>query len=148
MTKGFLLAVLASALSIGAAATYAQRPMMTVDIPFRFHFGGKTLPAGQYSVQRVGLGRQGLLLVGGEGQRTIAVVQFGLAGNGASQPRLIFHRIGSAYFLFQVWDADGKGKELPVSRQEQELARRAEITELALSGNSSERPRVVKLVPH
>src|SRR5215467_10665320 len=107
MKNSFLLLVIVSVLSFGAMATYAKRPFMTIDVPFGFQFGGQTLPAGRYSVARVGAGGQGLQLTGGDGKRSMAPVLYMLTGNGASQPKLIFHRVGDAYFLFQAWDADG-----------------------------------------
>jgi opacity protein-like surface antigen len=135
MKKGFLLTVAASVLSASAVAAHAERPFISVDVPFEFHFGRQTLPAGRYSVVRVGHGGYDLQLTGSDGKRSMALVECNLTGNGASKPKLIFHRIGGTYFLFQAWGADGQGTELPLTREEQELSRRAEKTELALSAN-------------
>jgi hypothetical protein len=36
--------------------------------------------------------------------------------------RLVFHRYGDQYFLYQIWAADDRGGQIPQTRQEHEIA--------------------------
>jgi hypothetical protein len=135
MNTRFLLAVAASALSLGAVSTHAQQPpRLAVNVPFEFHFGKETLPAGRYYVTDAGIGQHDVKLTGAT-KSGLALVECPLTTDKPSDPRLVFHKVGGTYFLSQVWDGSGQGKQLPVTRQEKQLSRHEDATELALSAN-------------
>jgi hypothetical protein len=135
MNTRFLLGVAASALSMGAVSTPAQQPpRMTVSVPFDFHFGKETLPAGRYYVADAGIGQHDVKLTG-ETKSSLALVECPLTTNKPSDAKLVFHKVGGIYFLSQVWDANGQGKQLPLTRQEKQLSRHEDATQLALSAN-------------
>ena len=47
----------------------------------------------------------------------------------AGNPRLVFHRYGSKYFLAEIWAGGGQGMVLPKTRQEQEYLASAQNAE-------------------
>lgn len=101
---------------------------VVADIPFPFVVDGQTLPAGHYIVSRVG---DGFLRIQGSMHLGMFV-----STNSSQRPasdnscKLVFHRYGDSYFLFQVWDAgNARGRELLRSRAERELAAKAAFEE-------------------
>jgi hypothetical protein len=104
----------------------AQSPSnrITAQIPFDFNLGDRKLPSGRYSIGRV---RQGsddaVLTVDDENGRSkairtsIPVRILDLTDHG----KLVFHRYGDQYFLYQVWAAGTTtGRQFPKSRSERE----------------------------
>jgi hypothetical protein len=136
MKKRVLTATVALAVSIVAAGVcFAHPRVLVADIPFTFEAGNKTLPAGQYQIESVPTGDGTLHRIRRmDGDAQILVSSISLtSGNGKNLPRLVFHKYGTSYFLAQIWSGDGRGRQLSESRQEKEVARGAERTEVALS---------------
>jgi len=105
-----------------AASVYADQPV-TAQIPFSFHVGNSTFPSGSYTadsnVSAVGV----LCLRSADGKSAVLVLSHGVQSSaGPTQARLIFHKYGEEYFLFQVWSSGDSGRELLKSRRETELA--------------------------
>ena len=110
---------------LAAAPAYAQSADKTVvKIPFSFIAGKKTLPAGEYTVKRA-LSSRVTLIRNAEGRREYTTVltmpvppeTMGLTA------KLVFHRYGGQYFLYQVWTPDSeRGGQLSASRAELALA--------------------------
>jgi len=107
-------------LSLAATSLMAQSmPTITVNVPFNFAVGAKTLPAGEYQVQT---DRPGLVLIHSKNFKsavnliTHSAEDTQMNGVGA----LKFHRYGDRYFLSQIWTGGDVGRELPKSRAEKE----------------------------
>ena len=101
----------------------------TATIPFSFNVGGKTFPAGEYSVKRLNpqSDNAALAITSIDGRMSKVVLTTPvLASRVQESAKLIFNRYGEQYFLAQVWTpADATGLELPKSRSEREWARNA-----------------------
>jgi len=94
---------------------------LKADIPFDFTVGGKTLPAGQYTVSSSGPSNA-LMIRSWETKQSAFAITHECKAAADGKPRLIFHRYGDQYFLAQVL-SDTSGNELAKSKAEREAAR-------------------------
>ena len=136
MRKQTLAVAVAMAISLVAAGRCLARPRVLVaNIPFAFEVGKTELPAGQYQIEsvRTGAGTIQVIrgVVGGK------IIQFSTVAvevhDGNSKPELVFHRHGNGYFLSQILNGDGTGRQLFESRQAIEAARTGSVIEVALA---------------
>ncbi|HLM98477.1 MAG TPA: hypothetical protein VK335_04310 [Bryobacteraceae bacterium] len=122
MKKTMLLTVGISCLLVGMAAPVSAQILgvagLKSDVPFAFVSGGRTIQAGQYVLQI----KQGLVrFLDEDGHAVHAIVSNTQDCNHKEeQPRLVFHRYGETYFLWQVWSRDYK-VEFGTSRTEHKL---------------------------
>jgi hypothetical protein len=105
-----------------AVAGHAQSSLpLNADVPFNFVAGNAALPAGQYTVNQ-GAGLIDIKLADGKAGTflfTVAEQQ----GRIQTASRLVFHRYGTTYLLWQIWTAgNDHGRQVPVSSRERELA--------------------------
>jgi len=113
---------------------------LVVQIPFDFQVAGKTLPAGQYVVERSTLfSAEGLSLRNTDKKHSAFVltstVQSRVRQSGS---RLVFNRYKGQYFLSQFWTSgEASGRELIKSDRELSVER-----ELAKAGDAPERVSV------
>jgi hypothetical protein len=70
--------------------------------------------------------------VDGDGQILVSTIAVP-SRNQKNEPRLVFHRNGRSYFLAQIWNGDGWGRQLFESAQEKEAANSEGRTVIALS---------------
>ena len=109
-----------------AASAYAQLPgaPLRANIPFDFNVRGKTLPAGEYEIRRIGDEANGLEVLNIHQNREHAMFDTEPVERGqmARHGEIIFHRYGDTYFLYEVWTAGLEtGRELPRSKEERFL---------------------------
>ena len=125
---------LAAALMLTVAANARVLPAVAIRVPFNFVAGGKQLPAGRYTVQRIRSDAESALLIRSEDGRSSAVV---LTSTGEPQPRtaaLTFRQHGDRYFLAEVsMPGTASVRELPKTGAERRLER-----ELAEQNKSDE----------
>lgn len=95
---------------------------LVIHIPFAFNVGGAQLPAGDYTVRSVGVGRA-LLIRSADGQHAATVITHAVQGSERQKAsRLSFRQYGDLYFLAQVWTVnDQSGRELSPSGREKQL---------------------------
>ncbi len=117
-------------LAIGSAS--AQSTPATFKVPFGFVAGTTALPAGEYLISNGPA--QGTLSLRGDDRHTIQVSAGSLEIlNASGQTKLVFHRYGSRYFLSQLWiEGNNLGREIPIGRQERELAKKNGSDSMAL----------------
>jgi hypothetical protein len=102
--------IVAVAVPLATALLVEQLPKPRVaEVPFSFQVADQTLPAGNYSVEQLGLGR-GIRLqnnkLGAGTQCTAARRKFGRT----EAARLVFDRSDAGYQLAEVWfETDGRG---------------------------------------
>lgn len=115
--------LIALALPVCAQSFAAHR--VTADIPFEFVSGTNTMPAGEYTI-RIMDNPGPVLQVSGPGSRSFSFMASGSSDlmARAEQPRLVFHRYGTQYFLSLV-STGSISYEVLETRVERELAKRA-----------------------
>lgn len=136
--------VLACSLTLVAFApgsrAIAQNPSLHLlaDVPFDFQSGSEIMPAGRYDIQQSA--NHVLILRGTNQNRSQMLVAFidAEALKPSDHGKLLFHRYGNRYFLYQIWSpGTTAGLELPKGQAEKETLRAANnpapsISELAL----------------
>ena len=125
------LAVFAFTLA-AAGRMSAEALIFQSNIPFSFVVNGRTLPAGEYSVRQPNSTiTESFVRIQGTAQKvgalvmavpTTAAPKMESAPARPGMARLVFHRYGDQYFLFQIWTADDRGEQIPQTRQEREIA--------------------------
>ena len=116
----------------------AQSSRLTATIPFNFHVGRDTLPAGKYDVKEIVGSAIRLLSVSGDGAAAIGTIPIWNADGRVS--KLVFNRYGNDYFLSEIhWRGSSTARSLVKSPIELELARTTDRREI---GRASCRERV------
>lgn len=125
-----LLAVVLLALGL-ASAQMDQQPVKA-HIPFNFMVGKTSLPAGEYRVTAISdLGV--LSMVSADSGPALVGSHAVQANTASAATKLIFHRYGDQYFLYQVWiQGESRGRELPSSNLERELLAKAQFSSVAI----------------
>jgi hypothetical protein len=127
--RAFVTATLFLFSIIVAAQAARAEELMSVNIPFQFVAGNMTLPAGEYRVQKLER-NSGVLLIHCSKPNTsvMLITHAAQAKKLQTQSLLVFNRYDNRYFLSQVWTAGSvRGRQLPKSPREKELARVASI---------------------
>lgn len=115
-TVGFLAALLVTSTALGQS----NQGDTIADIPFAFSVANHTLPAGRYTVTR--LGETTLRISSPHNQSTVVLTHAVEGKAPESKGKVVFHRYGDAYFLSEVWVApNGAGRKVFESRAEEEL---------------------------
>jgi len=121
-----ILAVFSVLLTMSAAMVHAQSKRSTINIPFSFTVGHKTLPAGEYTVQPNRGNSDNVWLVESTTGHDSVVFTTGSAWTRETQEntKLVFNNYDGQYFLSQVWsEGDNTGRELRMPRVERQLAK-------------------------
>lgn len=116
------LIVMAATAVAASAQSANSRPSFEVNIPFEFSIGRqKTLPAGQYIVER--REAQVRLISKQDGRAYLTTLAIHVSSQATQESsHLVFNRYGDQYFLSQVWNsATNQGLELKKSSQERSV---------------------------
>ena len=124
LKKGGLLCAILLATVFTSAHAQSPGNRVTAQIPFDFSIGDRKLPSGKYSVGRVRQNSDDLVLTVDDEtghskaiHTSIPVRNLDLTENA----KLVFHRYGDQYFLYQVWPAGTTtGRQFPKSRSERD----------------------------
>jgi hypothetical protein len=109
---------------IALTTLQAQSFINTAEIPFAFHAGKTTLPAGHYRFSQ-SRGNQFQMIQNQQTYESIMLMA-GTPGVGAAKhSRLIFHRYGQQYFLSEVHSGNGNDTRLPITSAEREAREQA-----------------------
>ena len=122
--KKQLFALVGLGLLLASVSAYAQTRMLTANIPFNFVVGRTSLPAGEYTIQSLGLSSRVIAIQNPDRNLTKVLLPNPCTSTKAQErTKLVFHRYGDQYFLTQIWTAGNHmGNELPKSQRETELA--------------------------
>jgi hypothetical protein len=125
-----LLAVIL--LASGLASAQLGQNGVKADIPFAFMAGSNSFAAGEYRIAAAS--DTGVLAVMNPGSKSALVGSHAIQANATTaETKLIFHRYGDRYFLYQIWVAgEDRGRELPQTRLEKELASNMRFTSIAV----------------
>ncbi len=103
-----LLVAITLLFGLGVAAKAETRAEIVVTLPFAFVVGGKTLPAGTYSVSRWSGDKFGsLMLTSHDNRASVFLLPSGIEGASADKPQVSFQRVGEQYCLSRIqttWD--------------------------------------------
>ena len=133
MKRQLLNAFIVIGLIVAATTVTAAQGVrrMSVNVPFDFVVGKRTLPAGAYTITQLTRDNDRLLLLRSNDRRTTQIVStdpIEVAAATETAAQLDFRRYGEQYFLVRVWSAgQNVGRALPKSQLElvtiRELAR-------------------------
>lgn len=123
-----------------AGSAIAQSGSVRSNVPFDFTVGGKSLPAGTYTIDKVGRSPENLLLQSQDGKMQMIVGSNAAETlNGADKTKLVFNRYKDQYFLSEIWvQGSTSGRHIPKTKREKELAK-----ELARANLNSDRVEIV-----
>jgi len=135
LTKNLFLTF--AAVCVWGSSLNAQSYKIGANIPFAFHAGKTSLPAGAYTVEKP-FASQVQLMTSKAGGRIALPPMANLSDNGKA-PRLVFHRYGNEYFLSEIWNGEGTGTRLKPSAEERMVkesvaANRADEVTVVMAG--------------
>jgi hypothetical protein len=122
----YILTTFSLLLVLTAASVQAQSQRSSINIPFSFNVGQKTLPAGEYTVEPNRKDSQNVWLVENKnGQANVLFTTIAVwSSKTQEETKLIFNKYDDQYFLSQICTAgDNSSRELPVRRWERQLAK-------------------------
>ena len=98
-----LLVAITFLFGLGVAAKAETPPEIVVTLPFGFVVGGKTLPAGTYTVSRWSGDKFGSLMLTSHGNRaSVFLLPSRIERASADKPQVSFQRVGEQYFLSTI----------------------------------------------
>ena len=120
------------ALLLAVSAAHAQTPALRAAIPFNFVAGNRVLPAGNYLLGSRWLTSPNLISMRDLDEDITSVMGSNTCyvKEAPKTSKLVFHRIGNEYFLYQIWvEGENTGREFPMSKLEVQMAKNAPQTE-------------------
>jgi hypothetical protein len=129
-----ILSLVVVSLMFNITGAYAQS-YVKADVPFAFNVGAAQLPAGTYEIKV--LSQSPNLIMIRNPETTAAALSIARSENPRdAESKLVFDRIGTQYFLTQVWKGSGAGGMIvPTSKHEQELKKELQLTKGSAGGN-------------
>ena len=120
-----ILTMLTLVLMLTAASVHAQSSRSSLNIPFSFTVGHKTLPAGEYTVEPIRKDSHIAWLIQTRiGRHSVLFTTTAGRAGTQEETRLVFNKYDRQYFLSQIWTpADNLSRELPMRRVERALAK-------------------------
>jgi hypothetical protein len=123
-----------SAILVMAGAAQAQQTNVRAKVPFDFVVGDRAYPAGEYNLKSM-LANGVPIRVNNleESASGIIMSQTCTTNEPADSTKLVFHRLGDHYFLYQIWqEGSSWGRQFGVSKVETHLAQNHEKPELVI----------------
>ena len=96
---------------------------LVTNVPFDFNVADKHLNAGTYTLTSNTL--QSPILIRGQRGSMFILPMAAKTGRDQRDARLVFRRYGDRYFLATIWYSGTEGRQLNVSKAEQQIARNA-----------------------
>ena len=141
MRSFLLLVVMSSLLAVAGGTARAQVvDPIVADIPFDFTVRGATLPAGHYTVRRLGSDPEVMEILGVDNHRTplLFMVETAQVSKEPNRSEIIFNRVGDQYFLSEVFEAgDRTGVEVPKSRAERKMEKEGVMIHITVPGRNA-----------
>jgi hypothetical protein len=107
-----------------AASAFAQTGTVRANIPFKFVVDKQALPAGEYTITKLGQSGTVTAIQRDGGKEVKLVVPNNLESlKAADKTKLVFRCYGDRYFLSEIWiEGSQTGRKLPKSAHESEVA--------------------------
>jgi hypothetical protein len=135
--KTFVMTMTAAAL-LGSTDLYAQTKAVA-NIPFAFAVSGKTIPAGQYTIQHAAKTNNFQLVLQNtaNGESVMVLAPTNTASYMTTdkvEAKVVFHRYGDRYFFSEIWTADGSlsGKVQPSKLERETRSNAGNVKQMAL----------------
>lgn len=129
-----VLLIIIGLFGLAAGAKAQIHPEVIVNIPYEFVAGGRTLPAGKYTVSRLSDDRRAGLIIASYERRSGVFVQPNQFENrGAGDARVSFEHLGGMYFLRSIETSDGV-YTLSLPRSAVLMAKSAHTDNMSASG--------------
>jgi hypothetical protein len=120
MKRNIIVTLTLVALSLLTVSTSFAQDKLKANVPFSFQVGKSSLSAGTYSVSNAANGV--IRLQNKDAGSAVLASYFNAEKLKAEQPKMVFHKYGSSYFLVEIWDGAGtSGMQFPESKREKEL---------------------------
>jgi hypothetical protein len=127
--KNLRSALVALTVLFMAAAAHAQTAKVKATIPFNFVAGDRAYSAGDYVFSNDGVVLK-VASTEGTSASELLLSHACEKATAADKTMVVFHQMGSNYFLQQIWIAGAaQGRELPRSKSEIQLAQNHEKSE-------------------
>ena len=140
MKRLLLLVVTVSLLgNTGGTARAQVVDPIVADIPFDFTVRQTTLPAGHYTIKRLGSSAEVMEILGdNHRQAVVFLVESAQLSKEPNKSELIFDRVGDEYFLSEVFEeGDNIGVEVPKSRAERRLEKEGVMNHITVPGQNA-----------
>jgi hypothetical protein len=121
-----ILTMFSLLLVVTAASVHAQSKRSSINIPFNFNVGQRTLPAGEYTVEPLRKDSHTVWLVENRSQHASVLFTTTAAWTRETpeETKLVFNRYDNQNFLSQIWIAgDNSGRQLQRRQSELQLAK-------------------------
>ena len=132
--KHLRLILFAFAVLLLATAAHAQSTNVKASVPFDFVVADHVYPAGDYVLKSLSQTGVPIWIDATSGKENGVVLSIACdSGKPSSTTKLVFHRMGGQYFLYQIWQ-EGKilGREFPPSKTEIQLARNSDKPDVVI----------------
>lgn len=130
------LLIIIGLFGLAAGAKAETHREVTVNIPYEFVAGGRTLPAGTYTVSRLSDDRRsGLIIVNREQGSGVVVLVNQFENRPADAAKVSLERVGSMYFLGSIETQDGV-YTLTLPRSALQMAKSAHTNGMSASGSN------------
>ena len=103
--------------SVALVVNVSAQSKARADVPFDFVVDDNVLPAATYDMFDVAAH---VMMIRDFKNGNGVLSQFRPADGKALHAKLVFHKYGERYFLYQAWSLDGQGIQLRESKLEQE----------------------------
>jgi hypothetical protein len=115
-----ILSLLVMSLMLSTTGAYAQS-YAKANVPFAFNVGAAQLPAGTYEIKVLSQSPTAIMIQNPEtGAAALSIAR--REGPRKTENKLVFHRVGTQYFLTEAWNSSGAGGIIvPTSKREKEL---------------------------
>ena len=129
-----ILSVVVMSLLLNATGVYAQS-YAKANVPFAFNVGAALLPAGTYEIRVLSESPNEIMIRNTE--TTAAALSIARTESSRNtESKLVFDRVGTQYFLTEVWKGSGAGGMIvPTSKHEQELKKELQLAKGSAGGN-------------
>ncbi len=99
-------------------------------VPFAFHVGVAACQSGKYLFEKNMAGTIQIVRNADTG-RALLIANNPASSGRSDHARLVFRRYGSEYFLREIWDSEGRGSSLPMSKLERQVQEGTPTREVA-----------------
>ena len=133
MKKQALTLIGALSLVLAAGSAFAQDEVRA-NVPFDFVANRATVPAGTYSITRLDM-TSNIVVIHSLNKKANLMVGTMKRGSQKTcdKTKLVFHRYGNRYFLSQIWvQGSSYLRELPKGKLEAEIARNSSSDDIVL----------------